>query len=231
MATNSISTLGQIAFKNIANICSILGVLPFILLLQPNGFQFLPVLIIYNNVMDDLDGYLAKVLGIRSAFGAQIDNLCDGIVHILVVWTVAVHYSEITIGLALLVTVSMIIRVTTRLADLNHAAHGSATNELMRHMLFLLVLEIYFDVQIEYYLMIVFCIHSLTLIAPFPMSKQLRALSNSFWYLCLINLSLGMALFFPVAAPFIMAAFMLTYLYSFLSSGFTWIGRSKTNNA
>ncbi|MBW2400325.1 MAG: hypothetical protein JRG80_13765, partial [Deltaproteobacteria bacterium] len=43
-------------YKNIPNIVSILGVLPLGLLLLDDGFQFLLPLLLYNNVMDDLDG-------------------------------------------------------------------------------------------------------------------------------------------------------------------------------
>jgi len=212
-----------ILYRNIANICSILGVLPFVLLLRPDGFQFLPILIVYNNVMDDLDGYLAKKLGIQSRFGAQLDNLCDGIAHVAVVWAVAVHFSEITLGLAMLVTVSMILRITQRLENLDMGSLGSPSNELMRHILFLLVFEQFFGIRIEVYLWLVFGFHSLSLIAPFKMPHQLRANANTPSLLLLINLSLGMALWVPSTVPFIMSLFMTAYVYSFIVGGLSWI--------
>ena len=46
-------------YRNLANIASILGVLPLILLFLEDGYRYLIPLIIFNNVMDDLDGILA----------------------------------------------------------------------------------------------------------------------------------------------------------------------------
>ncbi len=49
-------------YKNIPNIVSILGVIPLAILFLEDGFQYLLPLILYNNVMDDLDGILAAKL-------------------------------------------------------------------------------------------------------------------------------------------------------------------------
>ena len=63
-------------FRNLANITSVLGVLPLCLLLTAEGHKYLPGLIVYSNMMDDLDGILAVKLGIKSQFGALLDNRC-----------------------------------------------------------------------------------------------------------------------------------------------------------
>ena len=42
-------------YKNLPNLVSILGVLPLAILFFEEGFQYLIPLIIYNNVMDDLN--------------------------------------------------------------------------------------------------------------------------------------------------------------------------------
>ena len=55
---------GQFIHRNLANGVSILGVLPLFILLREGGYQYLIPLIIYNNIMDDLDGILAAKLGI-----------------------------------------------------------------------------------------------------------------------------------------------------------------------
>ena len=67
--------LNSFIFKNLANAVSILGVLPICILFHEGGFQYLIPLIIYNNVMDDLDGILAGKLNIRSGVGATMDNV------------------------------------------------------------------------------------------------------------------------------------------------------------
>jgi phosphatidylglycerophosphate synthase len=81
-------SLGTIAYGNLANAVSILGVLPLCLLFLNDGFQYLIPLIVYNNFMDDLDGVLAGKLNIRSEFGAILDNVCDAFSHTLFVMLV-----------------------------------------------------------------------------------------------------------------------------------------------
>ena len=84
----------NLVLRNLANIVSILGVLPICILLGEHGYHYLLPLIIYNNVMDDLDGVLAVKLNIRSNFGALLDNVCDAIAHTVVVMVVGIHFAQ-----------------------------------------------------------------------------------------------------------------------------------------
>jgi len=59
---------GKVAYKNIPNIVSILGILPLALLFVDNGYQYIIPLIIYNNIMDDLDGILAACRRIQLSY-------------------------------------------------------------------------------------------------------------------------------------------------------------------
>ena len=77
--------------KNLANIVSILGVLPICILFREHAYQYLIPLIVYNNFMDDLDGVLAARLNIQSDFGALLDNVCDAIAHTAFVMVVGVY--------------------------------------------------------------------------------------------------------------------------------------------
>jgi len=95
-------------YKNIPNIVSILGVLPLIALFTEEGYEYLIPLIIYNNIMDDLDGILAGKLNIRSAFGARLDNVCDAISHTIIVMAVGMHYGWVC-GLVGLIGISAIL--------------------------------------------------------------------------------------------------------------------------
>ncbi len=63
--------------RNLANIVSILGVLPLAVLFLDDGFVYIVPLMIFNNVMDDLDGIVANKLNIKGDFGAALDNVCD----------------------------------------------------------------------------------------------------------------------------------------------------------
>ena len=84
----------NILLRNLANIVSLLGVLPICILFGEHGNKYLFQLIIYNNVMDDLDGVLAVKLNIRSNFGALLDNVCDAIAHTVVVMVVGIHFAQ-----------------------------------------------------------------------------------------------------------------------------------------
>ncbi len=78
-------------YRNLPNIVSFLGVLPLCILLRADAFVYLCPLIVFNNIMDDLDGILAKKLGLRSEFGAGLDNVCDAVAHILIAMVVGAH--------------------------------------------------------------------------------------------------------------------------------------------
>ena len=95
-------------YKNIPNIVSILGVMPLALLFIEGGFQYLLPLLLYNNVMDDLDGILAAKLDLKSEFGAALDNVCDAVSHILVVMAVGMHYGGICALLSLVAAISIL---------------------------------------------------------------------------------------------------------------------------
>ena len=69
---------GHFIYRNLANTVSILGVLPLVLLFLEDGYRYLIPLIIFNNVMDDLDGVLAAKLNIRSRFTA-LCSYADGV--------------------------------------------------------------------------------------------------------------------------------------------------------
>jgi phosphatidylglycerophosphate synthase len=57
---------GNVLLRNVANVVSILGVLPLCILFRECGYQYLIALIVCNNIMDDLDGVLAVKLDIKS---------------------------------------------------------------------------------------------------------------------------------------------------------------------
>ncbi|MBW2287897.1 MAG: CDP-alcohol phosphatidyltransferase family protein, partial [Deltaproteobacteria bacterium] len=139
-------------YKNIPNIVSILGVLPLGLLLLDDGFQFLLPLLLYNNVMDDLDGILAAKLDLKSEFGAALDNVCDAVSHILVVMVVGMHYGGLCALLSLVAATSILVRVVSRLTPTPATDGGSPTNELMRHILFALVVTQHFGIAPEPFL-------------------------------------------------------------------------------
>lgn len=224
MATlQSMSRLGQLIRRNLANFCSFLGVIPLFLLLDNDWFLYLPFFIIYNNIMDDLDGIVAKKLGIQSKFGARLDNVCDAIAHVLIAWVIAAHYAGIVAVFGVIASVSMIVRVASRLDDSTCNESGTSTNELMRHLLFFLLLEKYFQIPISWCLTAVFFIHSLSMIVPYRMPHLIRARAKTIFAIILINVSLVLAWQIPYSNPFILTCFVATYLYSFFFEGIAWL--------
>jgi phosphatidylglycerophosphate synthase len=208
--------------KNIPNIVSILGMVPLAILFLEDGFQYLLPLILYNNVMDDLDGILAVKLDLQSEFGAILDNVCDAVSHILVVMAVGMHYGGICALLSLVAAVSILMRVVSRLARTSENGGGSPTNELMRHILFVLVISQYFELAPEPFLAAAFVLNAVSMQVSYPLRYSIRNLTTSATAIAGVNVALGVAWRFPATAPVIAACFIATYLYSLVAGGFSW---------
>jgi len=215
-------------YRNIANATSILGVLPLVLLLLDDGYRYLIPLIIYNNVMDDLDGVLAATLNIRSRFGANLDNVCDAVAHVAFVFAVAAHFGGFVLVASMVAAASIILRATSRLDPDVVASGGSPTNELMRHMLFVLLVTTIFDVDPERYLIPMFLIHAITMIVPFKLPILVRGLASTVILVVLVNGALVVAWLLPTVSPVVAVAFIATYLYSFVVGGGRWLMQRRT---
>jgi phosphatidylserine synthase len=209
-------------YRNLANITSILGVLPLVVLFLNGGYQYIVPLIIFNNVMDDLDGVLAGKLNIRSRFGADLDNVCDAISHVVFVLAVGVHFGSLLLAASAIAAVSIILRVVARLDPQATGGGGSPTNELMRHILFTLLLAGQFNFGQEYILVAVFLIHSVSMQVPYSMPALIRMRAKSAMAIGLVNAALLAAWLVPIAAPVVTAAFLATYLYSFVWGWAEW---------
>jgi len=215
-------------YPNWANATSILGVLPLVLLFLEDGYRYLIPLIIFNNVMDDLDGILAAKLNIRSRFGADLDNVCDAVAHVALVLAVGAHFGGLVLMVSMIAVAAIILRVTTRVNPEGQTGNGSPTNELMRHMLFVLLLIQIFDVDPGFYLVLIFILHSVTLIVPFKLPVLIRGLAKTATAVIFVNVALIAAWLIPTITPLIAAAFITTYLYSFVVGGSQWL-REREN--
>ncbi len=219
----ALSTRLNEVYRNLPNIVSILGVLPLGILLLDGGFAYLGALIVFNNIMDDLDGILAKKLRLGSDFGAGLDNVCDAVAHILIAMVVGAHYGGIVGAFSLLATLAILVRVVQRLAPSPASATGTPTNELMRHLLLLSLLQGLYGFDITAYLIVVFILNSISMHVPFAMPHLVRTKAKSVMAVVLVNVALVLAWGIPPTAPFIAAAFFSTYLYSFALSSLTWL--------
>ena len=206
-------------YRNLPNIVSVLGVLPLCILLREDAFVYLCPLIVFNNIMDDLDGILAKKLGLGSAFGAGLDNVADAVAHILIAMVVGSHYGGVVLAASLLSAVAILVRVVQRVDPSHVGGTGTPTNELMRHILLLTILQGSFGGDITPYLVAAFLLNSVSMLVPFAMPHLVRSMTKSATAIVCVNVALVIAWRVPATAPFIAAAFLGTYLYSFAVGG------------
>ena len=208
--------------RNLANIVSVLGVLPLCLLLRAEGQAYLPALILYNNVMDDLDGILAAKLDIKSRFGALLDNVCDAVAHVLIVMAVGALYGELTLLVCTLPATAILLRVVSRVQRPGGTARGTPTNELMRHLLLIVLLEQAYQFDPTWALLFAFLLNSFSMLVPFAMPHPIRTQAKSATSIALVNVALVVAWWIPAAAPFIAALFLSAYIYSLAVETLHW---------
>ncbi|MBW5291347.1 MAG: hypothetical protein Rsou_0046 [Candidatus Ruthia sp. Asou_11_S2] len=203
-------------FKNIANVVSILGVLPLALLYLDDRHQYLLPLIVFNNVMDDLDGILATKLNIRSRFGADLDNVCDAVAHVAITLALSVHFGGVVLIMGIVASGAIILRATSRLNP-DTPSGGSPTNELMRHLLFVLLLADIFNISPDYILVIVLLLNTISMSSSKKMTAMIRSQAKTVSSVILINISLIISLLLPILTPYIAIVFFAAYLYAFFT--------------
>jgi phosphatidylserine synthase len=209
--------LQKFLYKSIPNIVSILGVLPLTILFFKDGFQYLIPLIIYNNIMDDLDGILAVKLNLKSEFGAALDNVCDAVAHIIVVMAVSIHYGVTSSVVGIIAVAAILLRVTSRLTPSLKISGGSPTNELMRHILLVLLAAEYFEFTPVPALVAVMLLNSISMLSSSPMPYLIRSLAKSATAIGMVNIALLMAWLFPDTRLVIAFFFLTTHLYSLIA--------------
>lgn len=213
---------GNLIYRNLANATSILGVLPLVILFLDEGYGYVVPLLIFNNFMDDLDGILAARLNIGSRFGANLDNVCDAVAHVILTLAVGAHFGSFLIAASAIAAGSIILRGVTRLEPKTTGGTGSPTNELMRHMLFVLLLAGLFDFEPGYILIPVFLLHSVSMLVPFRMPALIRSRIKSVASIGMVNVALVAAWLVPAVTPVVATAFIGTYLYAFIAGAIGW---------
>jgi phosphatidylserine synthase len=203
-------------YRNVANATSLLGVLPLAILLLDDGYRYVIPLIIFNNFMDDLDGVLAARLNIKTRFGADLDNVCDAVAHVILALVVGAHFGGLLFAASAIAAGAILLRTVTRLDPKAIVGTGSQTNELMRHMLFTLLLAWQFGFSAEYILIAVFLVHSVSMLVPHPMPHPIVNWAKSTVTLGLLNVALVAAWLVPIVTPIVTAAFVAAYMYSFI---------------
>jgi phosphatidylserine synthase len=210
-------------YRNLPNLASILGIAPLGLLLMPQGYQLLIPIILYNNFMDDLDGVIAAQLNLRSKYGATLDNVCDAVSHTLFVLVAGMHFGGLCAAASAVAAICIILRITSRLESPPQTPKGSATNELIRHLFFVLLLGQLFEFNEAIPLTLIFVLHGFSMLAPFEMPHLIRSRALTMRSVALVNLALLVAWLVPATLAPIAACFIFTYLYSLLTKGCLWL--------
>ncbi len=86
-----------------------------------------------------------------------------------------------------------------------------------------------FDVDHGLYLIPIFLLHSITMIVPLKLPLLIRGLAKTATMVALVNVTLVVAWLIPSTTPFIAAAFIATYLYSFFIGGGNGSGSGETS--
>lgn len=210
-------------YQNLPNLVSILGILPLGLLLLPGSFPYLIPLIIYNNFMDDLDGVLAVRLDLKSRFGAVLDNVCDVVAHVIFVLAVGAEFGGLCAVAAIGASISIVLRITSRLEAPPKSPRGTATNELIRHVLFILLLASISNFNASMVLIIAFLLHGVSMQVQFGFPHLIRSMTRSPAAIASVNLALLIAWLVPTTTALIAACFVASYLYSFVGGGYKYL--------
>jgi phosphatidylserine synthase len=177
--------------------------------------------------MDDLDGILAARLGLKSEFGAILDNVCDAVSHTLFALLVGIHFGGLSAVAGTAAVSCVILRIAGRLNAPPATPRGTATNELIRHLLFLVLLAEQFEFNETIPLTILFVLHGFSMLAPFEMPHLIRSRTRSTGAIVMVNLALLTAWLVPATLVPIAAGFVITYLYSLVTRGGRWLRAQK----
>lgn len=164
--------------------------------------------------MDDLDGILAGMLNARSEFGARLDNVCDAVSHSVILMVVGMTVGGICNLFALAAIAVVILRSVSRLASDAPAGVGSPTNELVRHVFFILLLSELYIFDTAPYLIVAFVLNKITMSASFKLPWMIRSMTKTPIAIGLVNLALLIAWLFPITLPVVATTFIGSYLAS-----------------
>jgi len=138
---------------------------------------------------------------------------------------VGVHHGGIVLVFSLLASVAILVRVVQRITPSPASGTGTPTNELMRHLLLLSILQGVYALDFTAVLVIVFLLNSVSMLVPFALPHLVRSRAKSVVAVALVNGVLVLALCVPETTPLIAGAFFGTYVYSFVVGGLRWLRR------
>jgi len=223
MSGSALAATLNMGRKNLANVASILGILPIPLLFLPGGYRYVVPVIMFNLIMDDLDGLLARRLSIGSKFGSNLDNVCDVMAHSVFVLLICRELGTEYLVFSAIPVSAVLLRIAYRLTTAGPTIDmGTGTNELIRHLFLLIVLASHFGFDPAPYALAILALHSVSMLCFCKMPWLLRSMARTIPTIALVNLALMAAWWSPKAAPFVAVAFGATYLFSVVVGPVQW---------
>ena len=144
---------------------------------------------------------------------------------------IAMHHGVVCGAVSVVAILAIELRVVSRLRPGARPASGSPTNELVRHMLFILLLAETYAFDATPYLIAAFILHAISMIAPLPMPYLLRSMTKSAVAIAMLNLALLSAWLLPISTPVIAACFFVSYVLSFIAGAIRWLAPPKLPSA
>lgn len=132
------------------------------------------------------------------------------------------------LGTCIVATVAMIMRVVHRVGPHAVPGIGSPTNELIRHLFFVILLARAYDFELAPALIIVFSANTLSLIAPIKLPYMIRSLARTPGAVILVNLAMLAAWLHPTTTVFIAALFFGSYILSFVTGAYGLLRHGDT---
>ena len=106
----------------------------------------------------------------------------------------------------------MVLRGVSRLDPGRATGTGSPTNELIRHILFVLLLAQIFEFNAAPYLTVAFLLHAVSMHVPYKLPYLIRGMTKSAVAIGLVNVALLVAWLVPTIAPVIAGCFIISQL-------------------
>lgn len=156
----------------------------------------------------------SQLLNARSDFGARLDNVCDAVAHSIILMAVGMTVGGVGNLFSLVAIAVVILRSVSRLAPDAPPGTGSPTNELVRHVFFILLLSEQFSFDATPYLILAFSLNAITMAVSWKLPYMIRSLAKTPLAIGMVNLELLIAWLVPITLPVIAGAFVGTYVAS-----------------
>lgn len=198
---------------HIANVVTLLGVVPAMLLLDPDFRIHLSILVLITILADDIDGMIARGLNTTSDFGRHLDLVSDCASHVIIVIVISQEYNLPVRILAILASIAMITRLSLSASSHQTKGHGVTTNEYVVYLFLIRTVDNHFSIDLT---AAVICITVLVLVSlniPCRITTPRRVLDGGVGLL-VFDAFLVLASIVPVIAVAILLITLILHIYS-----------------